>query len=1137
MSQKAAFTSEELLEILPESILIQGTSGTFDCETFAMGLSGDTEPDTCFIAMSYESWKKGSKNSGYYANMFSDSHERFSKMVKDLKDQAYLKGVIAERPLEEATRLGLTQIIVPDGYQAMDLIAKAARDRISDKSRVIAVAGAVGKSTTVNMLDLLLADEGNYVTNKNGHNSRTGVRLYLTQLGKFREEKGERPNIATIEVAESALWESKEGICTLVKPHVSIITNVALTQYHNATKTDEDAARVIAKVANGTVAGGYVVLYRDMMYFELVKDLVVSYGAIPIVYGETSDCDVFVMESHAAPNLLGDEISDLNTTVTAQIMGETLTYQVGGLGKPIILNALAALTAAKLSGFDIGRLSKKLVAYRPIKNTGEIYKHDGITIFQNTKNSEILSINEDLKTFASLPLKKSARKIVLLSRIVNLSEYKSDVLLGIRDSLVNLGFAKVFFHEPTDEFKDLLPHIPPALLGAREQTARAIAEHVVRYLRKGDALFVMGPARASDFGEILPLLQKGITYKNQNGWVDMPLSFYQEAQGKLGTAVFSVNEDALVYHKGEYDHQHKGGLSIPVLLHLVMKSVHQAELAWTDEVMIREMDAKENAQKPALGLQVGERVSLLTLFQAVAVSCAPDAAMALAGHVFNRVGKGIEKTVPKLQKLTQRWGIQGEVVKNITGRYCEQNPQHFTLEDTLKVAHEVLSFDMRDLLSVRSVVYKKKYVASDTILGRHPSFKKVLCFGEGSNLHLIALAEHEGAFFYVVVAGAKSAKERDTQGIYALEQVIEMKRHEPEDQWVDIGEKAIVLTGDTYCGERYAKWRKGRGIEDPMQRFGDEGYLYSFEGVRPFLRADTFNVVNSECVLTPLWDKPQQSANYIDFVLGANPEKTLSCYQQVNIHGVMLANNHMMDYGQAGCVQTKQYFKKKGIYPIGAGKNTAEAETPLLLQGKERQVILFNAYGYFNENRYQNFQHYALGENIGTAFIHHDFGEMPIFQRIRTYRERYPKALIVLSPHWSTDFNTKTAEIRAIGTKAIEAGVDLILGHGPHVPIGLEQILGKPVVYSLGDFVFNTTGIDMDKKGHKPYGLVSQLSMEEETVSLRLYPIYLHRLNTFFQPRPVTKEEFEDFCAEFIGVEGFRQGSDEKGHYLEMPLR
>jgi hypothetical protein len=599
---------------------------------------------------------------------------------------------------------------------------------------------------------------------------------------------------------------------------------------------------------------------------------------------------------------------------------------------------------------------------------------------------------------------------------------------------------------------------------------------------------------------------------------------------------FSADRNTVVYAVGDAMKEFQGGLGLPLLLYFTLTLINKDVISYADDVTVDAVAAKENTYENSIGIMKGERVKLFTLFCAVAAVNAPDAIVALGRHISrSRNGKS---TVSKLREIAEGWGIGNGGVKNLTGRYYDDEPQHFTTEDLLCVARELLSFDAQSRIRHNAAAYKDKYVCSDSILESRGNIVRHLCFGDERSLHAIALAEFHDETIFVAVAGAAGPIERDA----AVLEAIHRARHPwrgPDAEWTDVKKDILTICGDTYCGERYTKWRKVRGIDDPIQRYGDDGYAFSFSQVRTFLSEDSFNIVNSECVLTPNYDKTQQTGKYLGFILGANPEKTIKCYKDVNINAVMLANNHMMDFGAAGCRMTREYFSEAGVLPIGVGKDADEAEKPLCLTLNGRRVIVFNMYGYFFQKRHELFQHYCFGSNTGTAFggAPDIFENLSIFERIAEYRDKYSDALIILSPHWSTDFNDRHRHLRAIAEKAVDAGTDIIIGHGPHIPLGVEHIKGKIVVYSLGNFVFNTTGIDLDASGKSPYGIVARLSVDTRSVLLKLYPIYAHNMNTFFTPCPVDEQQFKEFLQNFLGFKKFAPAKDELGYCLEKDLQ
>jgi len=1136
VTKKWAFSSNELQEILG-GYWYPDAPSFLSIDYLALFTKWMVSPNTCFVAMSNETWHEGSGGRGHYGNIFSDSHVTIAKHYFTLpKVKQNLVCIIAERPIAELFE-HVPQLIVENSYEAMMRLAIVAREKMAENGKVIAITGAVGKSTTVNMLQCLLNDESDYISNTNGHNSRTGVPLWLASVGRFNPEfnqQGSKPNICTLEVAESALWATKSGICTIVRPHICVVTHVALTQWHVTTRNDRDVAVIVSRVFNGIMPDGFAVLYYDMPYFDLVEEKAVNCGASIITYGETDNCDSYIQQYSFNLPTAGDDNISYSTSVTAKVLGEKITYQMDTIGKPCVINSLAALTVAKLSGFNIANIAKNLSYFRPIANTGDVFGCGGVCIVDCSKNSEIPSIIAAFDILNQIKQKPGTRKIVLLSRIVNLTEHNPKCFLKLAKPIQDSGFDRFFLHEPTNEFRDLIYKIPSKMLGGKYKTVEEVVNAVIEYINEGDSILVMGAPRASDFGKVMDLLQNGILKKKEAGWPKQPPS--------ASVLVFSADKNKIVWQKGDVDEKYPGGLGLPIMLYYLLDLIRKEKLSWHDKVTVNEYAAKESHFSNSLGLAHLEKLDLLTLFKAAVINNSPDAITALSGHIFEKIGESKNKTVPMLRSIGLDWGIPSSAIKNVSGRYFDNNPQYFTPEYLLKVGIQIMSFDYNNILFQKNMSHNEKYF--EGILNKVP-ITNYLSYSTNSNtatnstdlaINTICMCEYGDETLFVAISRAKTLLEHDILLLEALHRA-RTPLPEPSEEFVSLKKSAITLCGDTYCGERYTKWRVARGIEDPIQRYGDEGYLFSFEKVASLISHNTFNIVNSECVLSPVYDETQQTGKYLDFVLGGNPEKTIACYRKTNINAVMLANNHAMDFGATGCRQTRRYFEEAGIFPIGTGSNIDEAEKPLLLELCGKRIIIFSAYCYYIEKRNKIFRHYSLGANTGTAFGTTIVNDISLWCKIRQYRDKYEDAFIIFSPHWSTDFNKNHLHLRPIAARAFEAGADIILGHGPHIPVGAEHVSGKVCVYSLGNFVFNTTGIDLDASGHSPYGIVAQIHFSHEHPELRLYPIYVHNLKTFFQPYPVTDNgQFEEFTSGLIGLKKFSKGYDDVGHYLSMSL-
>jgi len=176
---------------------------------------------------------------------------------------------------------------------------------------------------------------------------------------------------------------------------------------------------------------------------------------------------------------------------------------------------------------------------------------------------------------------------------------------------------------------------------------------------------------------------------------------------------------------------------------------------------------------------------------------------------------------------------------------------------------------------------------------------------------------------------------------------------------------------------------------------------------------------------------------------------------------INLANNHTMDYGPDACVETLEVLAANKLPTIGAGRNIAEARKPVFL---ERKGTRFGFLGYTTSENQP--QHFAAGTNkpgvapirISTLFHppHTNDEDMEMMiEDIQTARSQAD--VLIVSCHWSVGLmggsHTLTVHQPAVTRAAIDAGADLVIGHGPHAIQAVEVYKGKAIFYNLGNFV------------------------------------------------------------------------------------
>ena len=333
----------------------------------------------------------------------------------------------------------------------------------------------------------------------------------------------------------------------------------------------------------------------------------------------------------------------------------------------------------------------------------------------------------------------------------------------------------------------------------------------------------------------------------------------------------------------------------------------------------------------------------------------------------------------------------------------------------------------------------------------------------------------------------------------------------------------INIIGDTYFGEYYTKRRKAKGIDDALQRYG---YQHSFERIKQFFAEDDLNIANFEAVFN--LDEYSSLHGEKDFILGADSQQTLTEFKRVHINALCLGNNHLKDYGTVSLVHSLAVLDQSEINWIGAGNNQQQAHQYFQIQTQQQNVVIFNGY-WHRESAYQDYDFYALGDRAGVACLN-----AILFEQIMQYRQFHSTHKIIVICHWGQDFQTTQVEQEKLADILTKIGVDLVIGHGAHTIQPIQKINHKPIIFGIGNGVFNSNG-EFEKYQALAYGLIVKINLIENLI--KLYPIYTNNLENFWQPYAVTDIQFKQAKENLttrLTQKDFFAGKDHLGHYIEM---
>jgi poly-gamma-glutamate synthesis protein (capsule biosynthesis protein) len=225
--------------------------------------------------------------------------------------------------------------------------------------------------------------------------------------------------------------------------------------------------------------------------------------------------------------------------------------------------------------------------------------------------------------------------------------------------------------------------------------------------------------------------------------------------------------------------------------------------------------------------------------------------------------------------------------------------------------------------------------------------------------------------------------------------------------------------------------------------------LAEWERVRPDLR-----IANLETAVT---DRGVAAANKgIHYHM--HPQN-VPCLSEAGFDCVVLANNHVTDFGCAGLEQTLETLQRVGIRTAGAGRDAEEAAVPAIIELPDRGRVLVLAWGTASSGVWGES---SAGKDRCGVNLLPDLSKKTATSIARQVRAvRQPRDIVVASLHWGGNWGFDVFEDeRNFAHWLIEiAGADIVYGHSSHHVKGIEVYGERLILYGCGDFLNDYEGI------------------------------------------------------------------------------
>jgi poly-gamma-glutamate capsule biosynthesis protein CapA/YwtB (metallophosphatase superfamily) len=182
------------------------------------------------------------------------------------------------------------------------------------------------------------------------------------------------------------------------------------------------------------------------------------------------------------------------------------------------------------------------------------------------------------------------------------------------------------------------------------------------------------------------------------------------------------------------------------------------------------------------------------------------------------------------------------------------------------------------------------------------------------------------------------------------------------------------------------------------------------------------------------------------------------CISAARIDCCVLANNHVLDYGYSGLLETLETLEKAGLGKAGAGRNVVEARAPAAIEVPSKGRVLVFAFG--SESSGIPASWAAMEDRPGVHLLE-DLSDQSVDQIRDLVRSvRRPRDVVIASIHWGGNwgFGVPEEHVR-FAHGLIRAGVDLVHGHSSHHVRPVEIFEGKLILYGCGDFLDDYEGI------------------------------------------------------------------------------
>ena len=302
----------------------------------------------------------------------------------------------------------------------------------------------------------------------------------------------------------------------------------------------------------------------------------------------------------------------------------------------------------------------------------------------------------------------------------------------------------------------------------------------------------------------------------------------------------------------------------------------------------------------------------------------------------------------------------------------------------------------------------------------------------------------------------------------------------------------------TQSAEDYV--RLAEAANGPIPRHNEPSYVWGaalaeFDRLKPDAR-----IINLETAVTRSDDHVEKGINY-----RMSPQNAV-CLVSARIDCCALANNHVLDWGRRGLLETLATLQHSNIRVTGAGRDEREACVPAVLEIPGKARILVFSFGSATSGVPRDWA--ATRDRAGINLLSElsDAEALRVADQITAIKR--PRDLVVVSIHWGSNWGYQIpSEQQAFARTLVDkAGVAIVHGHSSHHPRAIEIYRNRLILYGCGDFLNDYEGIRGYERYRDDLALMYFADLEPDQGILQALTIVPLHIKRFQLSRPSSED-------------------------------